>query len=116
MHSLRPYQAYSFRFWFSQQLRSTLLLKMHFQAQLWQKLAFSSPSFYFNYLSSISSFRRHVMLFSSTHLIVLSGSCSFVLIHLTGVLCPSFKFCHLIKFCPPSQPECHLKSFLPLVP
>ena len=40
----------------------------------------------------------------------------FMLIHLTGVSCPSFKFSHLIKFCLPSQPECCLKSFLPIVP
>ena len=40
----------------------------------------------------------------------------FLLIHLTGVSCPPFKFSHLIKFCLPSQPECRLKSFLPLVP
>ena len=42
-----------------QQLRSTLLLKMPFQTLLWQKLAFSSPFFYFNHLSSISLSRRH---------------------------------------------------------
>ena len=39
-----------------------------------------------------------------------------LLIHSSGVSCPSFKFFHLIKFCLPSQPECCLKSFLPLVP
>ena len=32
---------------------------MPFQTLLWQKLAFSSPFFYFNHLSSISFSRRH---------------------------------------------------------
>ena len=42
-----------------QQFHSTLLLKMPFQALLWQKLAFSSPFSYLNYLSSILLLRRH---------------------------------------------------------
>ena len=55
-----------------QQLHSTLLLRMPFQALLWQKLSFSSP--FFNYLSSGGI----VMLLSSTHLLVLSRSCYFL--------------------------------------
>ena len=73
----------------SQQLHSTLLLKMPLQALLWQKLALSSPFIYFNYLSSILSFRRH-----SVVALINPSSCScqdlvlFLLIHLTGVLRP----------------------------
>ena len=44
------------------------------------------------------------------------GSCSFVLIHLTGVLCSNSSSFHLIKFCLSCQPECCLKSFLPIMP
>ena len=91
MFSHKPTTSLLFSLLVFQQLRSTILLRMPFQAQLWHKLAFSSPFFYFNYLFSISSFRR--LLLSSTHLLVLSGSCSFfLLIHITGVLCPLLKF------------------------
>ena len=60
-----------------QQLRSILLCKDAFQADLWYKLAFSSPFFYFNDLASILSFRRHCDVVLFTHHLVLSRSCSF---------------------------------------
>ena len=59
MYSISPQQAHSFSLLISQQPYSTLLLKMPFQTLLWQKLAFSSPFFYFNHLSSISLSQRH---------------------------------------------------------
>ena len=55
-----------------QQLRSTRLLRMPSQALLWQKLAFSSPFPYFNYLSSILLFRRHCDVVLFTRHLVLS--------------------------------------------
>ena len=79
-----------------QQLRSILLCKDAFQADLWYKLAFSSPFFYFNDLASILSFRSHCDVVLFTHHLVLSRSCSFP--------------------CLSISPECCLKSFLPLVP
>ena len=60
-----------------QQLRSILLCKDAFQADLWYKLAFSSPFFYFNNLSSILSSRRHCDVALFSHHLVLSRSCSF---------------------------------------
>ena len=59
------------------------------QALLWQKLAFSSPFSYFNYLSSILLFRRHchVALFNPSSRFV-KDHVLFMPIHLTGVLCP----------------------------
>ena len=75
-----------------QQLRSTLLLRMPSQTLLWQKLAFSSPFFYFNDLSSIIFFRRlcDVALFSPSFRFVRIVFFS-RFIHLTGVLCPLLK-------------------------
>ena len=61
----------------SQQLRSTLLLKMPCRALLWQILAFSSPFLSFNYQLLFFRSGGIVLLFSSTHLLVLSRSCSF---------------------------------------
>ena len=75
-----------------QQLRSTLLLRMPSQTLLWQKLAFSSPFFYFNYLYSILSFRRHCGVVLFTHLLVCSGSCSFRAYPLTGLCAILLKF------------------------
>ena len=69
----------------SQQLRSTLLLKMPCRALLWQILAFSSPFSYFNDLTSILFFLRHcdVSSFRFVRIMLFSW-----FIHLTGVLCP----------------------------
>ena len=62
------------------------------QALLWQNLAFSSPFLSFNYLSSIILFRRHCVVSFS----VIISSCEdhdlFMLIPLTGVSCPLFKY------------------------
>ena len=65
---------------------------MPFQALLWQKLAFSSPFSYFNYLSSILLFRRHcdVALFNPSSRFV-KDHVLFMPIHLTGALCPLLK-------------------------
>ena len=76
-----------------QQLRSILICKDAFQAHLWQKLAFSSPFFYFNDLSSILSSGGIVMLLSSLIISYCEDRVLFMLIHLTGVLCHLFKCC-----------------------
>ena len=74
---------------------------MPFQTLLWQKLAFSSPFFYFNYLYSILSFQRHcdVALFNPSSRFV-KDHVLFMPIHLTGVLWPFaqvlFALSHLV--------------------
>ena len=92
MYSISPQQAYSFCCWFLQQFRSTLLLRMPFQALLWQKLAFSSPFFYFNHLSSISlSLGGIVLLLSSNILVLLVMLILFVAVFPTTLFDPSRK-------------------------
>ena len=115
--SISPLQAYSFRCWFFQQLRSTLPLKMPLQALLWQKLAFSSPFLYSNDLSSIFSSGGMVMLLSSLIISNCEDRVLFVLIHFQPECRALFSSSsHSVKFCLPSQPECCLKSFLPIMP
>ena len=75
-----------------QQLRSTLLLRIPFQALLSQKLAFSSTFVYLNYLSSILSSGGLVMLLFSIIISNCEDHVLFVLIHLTRVSCPLLKF------------------------
>ena len=60
-----------------QQLRSTLLPRMPSQTLLWQKLAFSSPFFYSNYLYYILLFRRPCDVALFNHHLKLWRSCSF---------------------------------------
>ena len=59
-----------------QQLRSILLCKDAFQADLWYKLGFSSPPLCPNNLASILSFRRHCDVALFTHHLALARSCS----------------------------------------
>ena len=75
--SISPLQAYPFRCWFFQQPRYNPSWKGAFQAHLWQKLSFSSPSLYPNNLASILSFWRHCDVALFTHHLELWGPCSF---------------------------------------
>ena len=70
-----------------QQLHSTLILRMPFQAHLWQKLPFSSPFFRSNDLPFTPSFGGILMLLSSTHLLVFSGACSFMGLYIQPECC-----------------------------
>ena len=63
-----------------------------FPCSLWQKLTFPSPFCYSNDLSSILSFGGIVMLLFSLIISNCEDHVLFVLIHLTGVSCPLFKF------------------------
>ena len=117
MYSVRPYQAYSFSLLVFQQLRSTLLLKMPFQA-------FCGISWHFLLHSPISIiyllfFRSGgiAMLFFSPIISFCQRSCSFRAYPFNRSVVP---FCSssflLIKPCISFLPECCLRSFLPLVP
>ena len=91
MFSISPHQAYPFVVGFP----TTPLYpsqKGAFQAHLWQKLAFSSPFGYSNDLSSILSSGGIVMLLFSLIISNWEDHVLFVLIHLTGVVHPLFKF------------------------
>ena len=89
MFSISPLQAYSFRFWFSNNSVITFLEGC---------LAFSSPFFYFNYLSSILLFRRHCDVVPFNHHLVLSGSCSFHAYPFNRSVLPfSFKFFFILS-------------------
>ena len=116
--SISPLQAYFFSWLVFQQFCSILLLKMPFQALLWQKLRFSSPFPHFNYLYSILLFRRHchVALFNPSSRFC-QRSCSFCAYPFNRSVVPfCSSFFRLIKPCISFQPECCLRSFLPLVP
>ena len=130
---ISPQQAYSFRCWFFQQLRSTLLLRMPFQALCGRSWHFLLQSFFLsNDLSSILSPRGLVMFLCSLLISVcqdhvqflpfivevlskLYQSYSFSMLFNRSVVF-SFKFNHLIKFCLLPQPEGCPKSFIPFVP
>ena len=79
---------------------------------------------FFVYFSTTPFFSLHsfistggiVILLSSTHLLVLSRSSSFLAYPFNRSVVFSFELSHLLKFCLLPQPECGLKSFLPLVP
>ena len=87
--SISPLQAYSFRHWFSNNSVITFLEGC---------LAFSSPFFYFNYLSSILLFRRHCDVVLFNHHLVLSGSCSFHAYPFNRSVLPfSFKFFFILS-------------------
>ena len=85
MYSIRPYQAYSFCCWFFLQVRSILLFKDAISNSSQAELVLLGPFLYF-------SSRGFVRLLSSTHLLVCQDLVLFVLILLTGVLCPLLKF------------------------
>ena len=97
----KPTTSLCFSLLIFQQLRSILLCKDAFQAHLWQKLAFSSPFFYFNDLSSILSSGGMVMLLSSLNISNCEDRVLFVLVHLIGVSCPLFKFFPFCQVLPP---------------
>ena len=89
MFSISPLQAYSFRCWFSNNSVITFLEGC---------LAFSSPFFYFNYLSSILLFGRHCDVVLFNHHLVLSGSCSFHAYPFNWSVLPfSFKFFFILS-------------------
>ena len=109
LFSISPLQVYSFRCWFSNNSVITFL-----------EACFSS-----SFVAEVGIFLHSVtamiyLLFCLPEALwCYCNDCEdrvlFVLIHLTGVSCPPFKFSHLIKFCLLSQLECCLRSFLPLV-
>ena len=90
-----------------QQLRSTLLLRIPFQALLSQKLAFSSTFVYLNYLSSILSSGGFVMLLFSVIILIYKDHDLFFAYPFYRSLVP---FCsssfHLINHCISFLPEC----------
>ena len=108
----------SFSLLFFQQFRSTRLLRMPSKALLSQKLAVSSPFFYFNDPSSILSSGGIVMLLSSLIVSKCEVRVLFVLIHLSWVLCPLLKFfspyqvLHLFSAGVPSEFVLPCSSFL----
>ena len=82
MYSIRPYQYYSFRCWFSNNSILAFVVRV-----LSQDLVSSIHSIAFFHF-----FRRLCNVAFFSHHLELWGSCSFMLIHLTGVLCPLLKF------------------------
>ena len=92
MYSVRPYQAYSFHCWCSNNSVSTLLLRIPFQAlcgRSWHCLLQSFiPMIYLLFFipeALCCCSLRPIFLFCQDHVI-------FVVIHLTRVLCNLFKF------------------------
>ena len=117
MFSISPQQTYSFRCWFSNNSVQFFFARVFCKlicGRSWHFLL-NSPMAIIYLLFFHSG--GIVMLLSSTHLLGLSGPCSF---HAYPVNRSVVPFCsssfRLIKPCTSFQPECCLKSFLPIVP
>ena len=104
MLSINPTTTLFFSLLISQQLRSILLLRMLSQIHFRQNLL---PSCLFFWVHSYISSGGFVRLLSSTHLLVCQDLVLFMLILLTGVLCPFAQVLFILSsFCLPFQPEC----------
>lgn len=90
-----------------QQLHPTLLLKMPFQTLIVIEVGICFSILLFQ-LSIFYSFVPEALKCCSFQPIIsfVKDHVLFVLIHLTGVLCPLLKFFHFIKPCISFQPEC----------
>ena len=91
MFSIRPYQVYSFRCGLFQQLRVTLLFKMLFKLIGGRRCCFLLRSFVPSIQLLFFRSGGIVLLFSSTHLLVLSRSCSFHDCPFNRSVVPSFQ-------------------------